>query len=72
MASFLTAFSIMCFGSGDTFTIVMMSFTCFALSLLLLWSITVAYEDKPFWHAWPFRQLRSWIKPEGIMAEKEG
>ena len=68
MASFLAAFSIMCFSSKDTFTVVMMSFTWFTLSILLLWSITVVYENKPFWHAWPFRQLRSWIQPAGNMA----
>jgi hypothetical protein len=70
MASFLrvAAFSIMCFGSGDTFTVVMMSITWFTLFVLLLWYIMVVRDNKPLWYAWPFNQLWSWAKPDGVMA----
>ncbi|KAF8155634.1 hypothetical protein B0H34DRAFT_659915 [Crassisporium funariophilum] len=69
MVSFLVAFSIMCFGSHDSVTIVMMSVTWFTLCSLLAWCVSVSYEDQPFWYPWPFRQWR-WFKEavqEGIV-----
>ncbi|KAF8814774.1 hypothetical protein BYT27DRAFT_7081775, partial [Phlegmacium glaucopus] len=58
LISFLAAFSIMCFGSQDHITIIMMSITLLTLCLLLLWCISLSYENQPFWYAWPFRQWR--------------
>jgi hypothetical protein len=69
MTSFLIAFSIMCFGSGDAPTILMMSVTCFTLCILLLWCISAVYEDKPFWYPWLLRRLGS-KHTEGIQAGK--
>ncbi|KIM46860.1 hypothetical protein M413DRAFT_264641 [Hebeloma cylindrosporum] len=68
MASFFAAILITCFDSGDIFTVVMMSLTCFTLSILLLWTVTVVYENAPFWQAWPFRAFRSWKRPDGVLA----
>ncbi|KAF8183149.1 hypothetical protein BJ912DRAFT_976800 [Pholiota molesta] len=60
MTSFLIAFSIMCFGSGDAPTIFMMSVTCFTLCISC---------DKPFWYPWLLRRLGS-KHTEGIQAGK--
>ena len=67
MISFFIAFSILCFGSGDALTIFMMSFTCFACFILLLWCVSAAYEDKPFWKPWLLRKLVTNYS-EGIQA----
>ncbi|KAF8960337.1 hypothetical protein BDZ97DRAFT_1665959, partial [Flammula alnicola] len=69
MVSFLVAFSLMSFASHDILTICMMSLTCFILGLLILWNISVSYEDKPFWFPWILRKLAPKHK-EGILAGK--
>ncbi|KAF8814771.1 hypothetical protein BYT27DRAFT_7205739 [Phlegmacium glaucopus] len=58
LISFLAAFSIMCFGSPDQVSIMMMSIALLTLCLLLLWCISLSYENQPFWYPWPFRQWR--------------
>jgi hypothetical protein len=44
MIAFLVAFSFACFSSQDKVVIIVLSITWFALSVLLLWWISVLYE----------------------------
>ncbi|KJA18441.1 hypothetical protein HYPSUDRAFT_45303 [Hypholoma sublateritium FD-334 SS-4] len=67
MLSFLIAFSVMCFGSGDILTIFMMSVTCFTLFILFLWCISASYEKRPFWYPWIMRKITS-QHIEGVLA----
>ncbi|KDR80105.1 hypothetical protein GALMADRAFT_92332 [Galerina marginata CBS 339.88] len=66
MASFLFAFSLMCLGSHDVLTIVMICISGVVLLIFLLWIVSMTFEDKPFWHPWTFSPLKPFVRKEGI------
>lgn len=65
--SFLAAFSFTCYTSGDKVVMVLISIEWVASCLLLLWTISVSFEDEPYFYLWPVRQ---WWRFEGFIRQQ--
>ncbi|KAF8637865.1 hypothetical protein AX17_002491 [Amanita inopinata Kibby_2008] len=63
--SFFTAFSIMCFSSGDVVTDVLISVSCLLVMLLLAWTISTSFEKTPYWR---FSLLVWWDEVKAYVA----
>lgn len=53
--AFLAAFSFTCYSSGDKIVMVLISIAWVASCVLLLWTISVSFEDQPYYYSWPAR-----------------
>ena len=65
--SFLAAFSFTCYTSGDNVVKVVISIAWVASCLLLMWTISVSFEDQPYYYIWPVRQ---WWRFEGFICKQ--
>ncbi|TFK32491.1 hypothetical protein BDQ12DRAFT_616975 [Crucibulum laeve] len=62
--SFIAAFAIYCFTSGDAPTIVLMSVACLMFVLLVLWGVSLYFEKEPYYYPWI---CRKWINLESLI-----
>ncbi|KAF9010175.1 hypothetical protein BDQ17DRAFT_1004707 [Cyathus striatus] len=64
MMSFLLAFSLLCFESGDLITVILIGICWFILGLFLLWCISSSFETSPYYYPWLFRwwNEKHWAK----------